>query len=71
MRTADLLAFAVGAASAFYSPPWIANGLFGLLVSMLVYGLLYLVAGSLGIRLGHARAVAESESRQPKGERTA
>ncbi len=65
-----VLAFAVGATSAFYSPPWIANGLFGLLVSMLVYGLLYRVAGGLGIRLGHARAVAESELRQALGART-
>jgi len=53
-------AFAIGAASAWFSPPWIANGLFGLLVSMVAYGTLYALTGTLGIRLGHARAAAES-----------
>jgi cytosine permease len=53
-------AFAIGAASAWFSPAWIANGLFGLLVSMAAYGILYAVTGVLGVRLGHARAVAES-----------
>ncbi len=55
-------AFVVGAVSAFYSPAWIANGLYGLLVSMVVYGVLYLLAGVLGVRLGHARAVVEAGS---------
>ncbi|TFG83398.1 MAG: hypothetical protein E4H19_11645 [Chromatiales bacterium] len=55
-----VLSFAVGAVSTWFSPDWIANGLFGLLVSMVVYGLLYLLANVLGVRLGHARAVAES-----------
>ena len=53
-------AFAIGAASAWFSPAWIANGLFGLLVSMAAYGILYALTGALGVRLGHARAVAES-----------
>lgn len=53
-------AFAIGAASAWFSPPWIANGLFGLLVSMVAYGVLYALTGALGIRLGHARALADS-----------
>jgi cytosine permease len=39
-----VVAFAIGAGSAWFSPAWIANGLFGLLVSMVVYGLLWLVA---------------------------
>ena len=55
-----VVAFAIGAASAWFAPPWIANGLFGLLVSMVAYGVLYALTGALGIRLGHARAVAES-----------
>jgi cytosine permease len=55
-----VVAFAVGAVSAWFAPPWIANGLLGLLVSMVVYGLLYLLARVLGVRLGHARAMADA-----------
>ena len=55
-----VLAFVIGAVSAWFSPTWIANGLFGLLVSMLVYGVLYGLASVFGVRLGRARAVAES-----------
>ncbi|MEO8443644.1 MAG: cytosine permease [Gammaproteobacteria bacterium] len=55
-----VLAFATGAGSSWFSPDWIANGLFGLLVSMLVYGVLGGLAGLLGVRLGHAKADAES-----------
>jgi len=53
-----VLSFVLGAVSAWFSPDWIANGLFGLLVSMIVYGFLWLLANLLGVRLGHARAVA-------------
>jgi cytosine permease len=55
-----VVAFATGAASAWFSPSWIANGLFGLLVSMAAYAILYAATGALGVRLGHARAVAEA-----------
>ena len=55
-----IAAFAAGAVSAWFAPPWIANGLLGLLVSMVVYGVLYFLAQVLGIRLGHARAVADA-----------
>ena len=55
-----VVAFAVGAVSAWFAPPWIANGLLGLLVSMVVYGVLYLLAQVFGVRLGHARAVADA-----------
>ena len=41
-------AFVIGAASAWFSPAWIANGLFGLLVSMGVYGILYAADGRDG-----------------------
>ncbi len=58
-----VVAFAAGAVSAWFSPAWIANGLFGLLVSMAVYGLLYALSGLLGIRLGHARAAAGAGAR--------
>lgn len=57
-----VVAFAAGAGGAWFSPPWIANGLFGLLVSMVVYGVLYALAGLLGMRLGHARAAAAAEA---------
>jgi cytosine permease len=53
-----VFAFAAGAAGSWFAPAWIANGLFGLLVSMAVYGVLYQLAQVLGIRLGHARAAA-------------
>ena len=55
-----VVSFAAGAAGSLVSPGWIANGLFGLLVSMVVYGVLYALSRLLGIRLGHARAVMES-----------
>mgnify|MGYP001332709802 FL=1 len=55
-----VVAFAVGAVSAWFAPPWIANGLLGLLVSMVVYAVLYFFAQMLGIRLGPARAVADA-----------
>jgi hypothetical protein len=53
-----IVAFAVGAISAYYAPGWVASGLYGLIVSMVVYAALYLVARGLGVRVGHARAAA-------------
>ncbi|MEZ5564535.1 MAG: cytosine permease [Gammaproteobacteria bacterium] len=55
-----VLAFVTGAVSAWFAPGWIANGLFGLLVSMGVYAGLYVLARLAGVRLGHASAVAKS-----------
>lgn len=37
-----------------FTPPWIASGLFGLLVSMAAYLVLYLAARALGARPGYA-----------------
>jgi cytosine permease len=59
-----VIAFIAGAAASFYPPPWIAAGLYALLVSMAVYALLYLVAAVAGIRIGHAKAEAEAGMRR-------
>lgn len=53
-----IVAFAVGAISAYSAPGSLASGLYGLIVSMVVYAALYLVARGLGVRVGHARAAA-------------
>jgi cytosine permease len=45
----------IGAAYAL-TPPWLASGLFGLLVSMLAYALYYAIARVLGVRVGYAAA---------------
>ncbi|MEQ1801271.1 MAG: cytosine permease [Gammaproteobacteria bacterium] len=58
-----VVSFVAGAVGAWLSPAWIANGLLGLLVSMVAYGVLYGLASTLGVRLGHARAVADSGAR--------
>jgi cytosine permease len=42
-----------------FTPPWLASGLFGLLVSMLAYAVLYGVARLIGLRPGYS-SVAES-----------
>jgi cytosine permease len=49
-------AFIIGAAGSFASPPWIATGLFGLLLSMVVYGVLFAVVRAAGGRPGPAVA---------------
>ena len=53
-----VVAFAAGAAGSWFAPAWLANGLFGLLVSMAVYWVVYQAARLAGVRLGHARAAA-------------
>jgi cytosine permease len=54
-----VIAFVVGAMVSFYPPPWMAAGLWALLVSMGVYAVLYLAAAVAGIKIGHAKAEAE------------
>jgi len=56
-----IASFAAGvvAANAF-SPPWIASGLWGLLVSMAAYLVLFGAARAFGWRLGYARAAGAS-----------
>jgi cytosine permease len=55
-----VVSFLGGAVASFYSPAWIAAGLFALLVSMAIYAVLYVAAGVAGVKIGHARAEAEA-----------
>jgi cytosine permease len=55
-----VIAFVTGAASAYAAPDWTASGLFGLLVSMGVYAAGFVGLRALGVRVGHARTVAEA-----------
>lgn len=52
-----VLAFLAGVVAAYaFTPPWIASGLFGLLVSMLAYLVLFGAARALGYAPGYAAA---------------
>jgi cytosine permease len=55
-----VVAFILGAVASFYPPPWIAAGLYALLVSMVVYAVLYAGASLVGVKIGHAKAEAEA-----------
>ncbi len=55
-----VIAFAVGAWLSFDPPGWVAAGLWALLVSMVVYAVLYLGVSLAGVRIGHAKAEAEA-----------
>jgi cytosine permease len=55
-----VIAFITGAAASFYPPAWIAAGLYALLVSMIVYAILYIGARVAGVKIGHAKAEAEA-----------
>lgn len=55
-----VIAFVTGAAGAYAAPDWTASGLFGLLVSMGVYAAGVVGLRALGVRVGHARTVAEA-----------
>jgi len=55
-----VVAFLAGAVASFYPPPWMAAGLWALLASMVVYAVLYGVAGLAGVKIGHAKAEAEA-----------
>jgi len=51
-----VIAFASGVVAAqAFAPPWIASGLWGLLISMLVYFLIYGTAKLLGMKFGYAK----------------
>lgn len=54
-----IAAFVIGAVAAHYPPDWLAAGLWGLVVSMVVYALLYFVAAAVGVRLGHGKVSPE------------
>lgn len=55
-----VVSFVAGAAASFYPPGWMAAGLYALLVSMAIYAALYLAAGIMGVKIGHAKAEAEA-----------
>jgi cytosine permease len=55
-----VLGFAGGAVASFYPPAWLAAGLYALLVSMAIYAVLYAVAHVAGLRIGYARALADT-----------
>jgi len=57
-----VVAFVAGAVASFFPPAWIAAGLYALLVSMVVYAVLYGAAQLLGLRIGHG-GVAAGEGR--------
>lgn len=57
---AAFLAYAVGAASTFFAPPWMAKALAGLLVSMAVYLVLFYGAKAVGRRVGAFKADADA-----------
>ena len=54
-----IAAFVIGAVAAHYPPDWLAAGLWGLVVSMVAYALLYFVAAAVGVRLGHGKVSPE------------
>lgn len=54
-------AFFIGVVAAYgFTPDWIASGLWGLLVSMVVYGVLFGFARLFGWRFGYSRAAADA-----------
>ena len=54
-------AFFIGVVAAYgFTPDWIASGLWGLLVSMVVYGVLFGLARLFGWRFGYSRAAADA-----------
>ena len=54
-------AVAAGIVAAYgFTPPWIASGLFGLLVSMAAYFVLFLLARAFGIRPGYSGVASRS-----------
>jgi cytosine permease len=54
-----IVAFVIGAVAAHYPPDWLAAGLWGLVVSMVAYALLYFAAAAVGVRLGHGKLTGE------------
>jgi cytosine permease len=56
-----VLSFAIGVIAAYgFTPPWIASGLWGLLMSMAAYLVLVVVARIAGLHFGYARASREA-----------
>ena len=57
---AAFLAYIIGAGSTFFAPAWSTKALFGLLVSMAAYLILYYLAAAVGFKPGNPRPVSES-----------
>lgn len=55
-----MVAFVGGALASFYPPEWLAAGLYALLVSMVIYAVLYAAAAAMGVKIGHARAKTQA-----------
>jgi cytosine permease len=56
-----VLSFAIGVIAAYgFTPPWIASGLWGLLMSIAAYLVLVVVARIAGLHFGYARASREA-----------
>ena len=55
-----MVAYILGAVSTFYNPEWIVPALFGLIVSMAAYVVVYCAAALMGIKLGY-RKIIEAE----------
>ncbi|MBL8645526.1 MAG: cytosine permease [Rhodospirillaceae bacterium] len=52
---AAMIAYVVGAASTFYTPVWTVPALYGLIVSMIVYAVVYYAAAIVGVKLGYSQ----------------
>lgn len=52
-----IVSYLVGAVSTFYTPEWTVPALFGLVVSMITYVIVYYAASMAGIKVGYKRAV--------------
>jgi cytosine permease len=52
---AAVFAYVVGAVGTFYTPAWSVPGLFGLVLSMAVYALLFVGASAVGVKLGYSQ----------------
>ncbi|MDX2143589.1 MAG: cytosine permease [Rhodospirillaceae bacterium] len=57
---ASVAAYVIGAVSTFYTPAWAVAGLFGLVVSMIAYAVLYYAAAAIGVKVGYAQVQAKT-----------
>ena len=63
---AAVTACVLGIVAAYaWTPPWMASGLFGVLVSMASYAVLYAIAHVCGWRMGYSATAAQSRVRTP------
>jgi cytosine permease len=50
-----MIAYITGAVSTFFTPAWSVPGLFGLVVSMIAYAVMYYAAAMIGVKTGYAQ----------------